>query len=88
MLIFINVVGFFSNSSELEEFTSGLHEGQNNNFPCYVSVIYQMTQCLAPEGSDVNTKSQKYILKKLTIYVGIYKKPFLVSLQLMGKRFP
>jgi hypothetical protein len=68
MIIFINVVAIFSNSGKLEEFISELHAEQNNNFPCYVRVIYQMTRCHAPESNKVNTKSQNYILKNYQLF--------------------
>jgi hypothetical protein len=83
MLIFLNGVAFFFNSGELERYISELPAARNNNFFCYIRIIYQMTQYYAPEGNNVNTKSRTYILKKGTIDFGIYKAAFLVSLQLM-----
>jgi len=67
MLIFFNGVTSFLNSVELEGLNPELHAAQNNNFPCYVRIIYQMTQYHAPEGKNVNTKAEHIYTKKLPL---------------------
>jgi hypothetical protein len=71
-----NGVTSFLNSGELEGLISELHAAQNNNFPCYVRINYQTTQCHDTEGNNINTKSRIYTRKKVTTYFGIYKAAF------------